>query len=203
MNTVKQRMSPLTALFLGLFGVVGLGVASGTVIVAYGMRVVDQSSEGIVGIVKSAVKGLPDFLDALPDAATELLADRRAPEYLQNLDVKAKFVVDSRSGAARPTLTIHNRGETMVSLLAVRVAALNDDGIPMGEWTEVVATPLAIDGNWRGPLMPHGTRHVLLSPWRRGLSGVSVEEIQAVVEVSDVRVWEGKQARVQTASAMP
>jgi hypothetical protein len=41
MNT-HQRMSPFTALFLGIFGVAAVGITAGGAIVLYGMRVADS-----------------------------------------------------------------------------------------------------------------------------------------------------------------
>ena len=84
-------------------------------------------------------------------------------------------------------LTIINKGDEIVSLLAVRVVALNSQGVPVREWTEVVATPLAIEGEWRGPLMPGNQRHAILSGYLgRGVDGE--EKYTAAIEIADVRV---------------
>jgi len=53
----------------------------------------------------------------------------------------------------------------------------------------VVATPLAIDDDWRGPLMPGATRYVVLSG-SRSLAG-KVGTVTAVTEIGEVRVWVG------------
>jgi len=82
----------------------------------------------------------------------------------------------------------------------VRVAALDVDGVARREWTEVVATPLAIDDDWRGPLLPGSKRHVVLSSWR-GVSAASATAIRGDVEISDVRVWRGSDGKLSVASA--
>ena len=46
-----------------------------------------------------------------------------------------------------------NTGDETVSMVAVRVAVLNEDGVPACEWTEVVATPSAVEGPWREPIL--------------------------------------------------
>ena len=74
--------------------------------------------------------------------------------------------------------------------MAVRVAALNEDQTPIREWTEVVATPLAIDDDWRGPIMPGETRYIVLSSGWRGLSLEDAGKIRGVVEISEMRIWE-------------
>ena len=163
----QNRMSPLTAFFLGVFGVGAVAIASGAGLVAYGMSIIDTNASAIVGFTRSTVENLPDLIESLPPAIAELLNDRRAPDYAKNIAVDVNFVsVKSGSGGLRPVMTITNNGNEVVSMLAVRVAALNGRKLPIREWTEVVATPVAVCDDWRGPLMPGATRHVVISTWR-------------------------------------
>ncbi len=188
------RMSPLTALFLGIFGVGAVGIASGTVVVLYGMRIIDTNASAVLGFADTTIGGtlenLPELLEALPEAVQDLLSDRRAPDYAANMDVAVDFVVDERSGGLRPAMTITNNGDRVVTLLAIRVAALSGSRVPLREWTEVVATPIAIDHDWRGPLYPGNTRYVVLSSAWRNIPTDKIREIQGAVEISDIRVWE-------------
>jgi len=73
-------------------------------------------------------------------------------------------------------------------MLAVRVAALNDQGLPVREWTELVATPIAIE-DWRGPLFPNKTRYVVVQAGWRGFGMDRLVSFTGVAEVSEIRVW--------------
>ena len=86
-------------------------------------------------------------------------------------------------------LTITNNGPEVVSLLAVRLAALNENEIPLREWTEIVATPIATCNDWRGPLFPGKKRHVRLSSWRT-TRAKDVSRITGAVEISELRLWQ-------------
>ena len=154
-----KRMSPLTAMFIGMFLVGGMTIAGVSSIVLYGMHIIDARVSDVFGLARGSVEGLPDLLESLPPAVAELLNDHRAPEYVKNLDVDVSLRVDER-GLVRPVMTVSNLGDDVVSMLAVRVAAIDADGVPLYEWTEVVATPVAVCDEWRGPLLPHSTRHV-------------------------------------------
>ena len=187
----QNRMSPLTAFFLGVFGIGAVSIGASAVVVLYGMRIVDTKASAVMTFVGGTVDGLPEFIDALPPALADLLNDRRAPEYAANLDIDVGFVADERTGRFRPAVSITNKGDEVVSLLAIRVAVLNEQHLPVREWTEVMATPIAIDNQWRGPLMPGDTRHALLSSYRRGIQVDQMSTIKAATEISEIRVWRG------------
>ncbi len=182
------RMSPLTALFGGMFFVGGVAIASGATVVLYGMKIIDSKASSVIHFAGNTIDGLPDLLRALPPAIGDLLNDRRAPEYAANIKIDAKMVADESGNVIRPVLTVRNEGTEMVSMLALRVAALDAKGVPVGDWTEVVATPIAVDDDWRGPLMPGATRYVRMNG--RRVSAESVAQITPVTEISDVRVWQ-------------
>lgn len=189
----QSRMSPMTALVIGVFGVGAVGIASVTAVVLHGFSVIDSKAGQILEFTETALtstlEGLPGLLDSLPEAVEELLNDRRAGDYVANIDVAVSFVHDEDSGRLRPVLAITNEGERVVSLLALRVVALDGQGIPMREWTEIVATPITIPNEWRGPLRPGNTRHVILSSWRRGITRKQANGITGAVEITNVRVW--------------
>ena len=185
----SRGMSPLTALFIGIFGVGALTIAGVSSVVLYAMRIADHRITDVLGLAENTIAGLPELIDSLPPAIGDLLNDRRAPEYAASLDVDVTFVTDERSGRIHPVMTIANKGDEVVSMLAVRVAALKANGVPIREWTEVVATPIAIENDWRGPLMPHATRHVVLSRCS-GFPVKNADAVTAVYEISEVRVWE-------------
>ena len=190
----QTRMSPITALFLGLFGVGAVGIASGTAITLYAMRVIDTTVGEVIsfadGTLLSTLENLPKIIESLPPSIQDLLDDERRPEYASQIAVTVNFLVDPDSKRIRPVMTLINNGSEVVSLLAIRVAALNENNLPVREWTEVVATPLALDDpDWRGPLFPGSTRYVVLSSSSRGPSIGNIGNLRGVVEISELRVW--------------
>ncbi|UCE60866.1 MAG: hypothetical protein JSU63_03770 [Phycisphaerales bacterium] len=194
-----KRMSPLTALFLGAFGVGAIGITCATGVVLFSLSMVDGHASTILGFATDTVEGLPELLRALPPGVNDVLSQRRAPGYASQIDVKATLVENGRAGTVRPVLTVTNSGDEAVSILALRVAVLNEDGIPVGEWTEVVATPLAIDGPWRGPILPGSSRHVVLRGAWRGLTS-GYDSLTPEVEIADVFVWTPTDEYITTAS---
>ncbi len=194
----QKRMSALTALVLGVAGVLAVGIASGSAVVAYTLHVAGGNTTALLGFAENTVKGLPELIEALPAAVGDILHDRRVPSYVSELDVEVTFVANTKGDRYRPVLTVTNGGSEVVSMLAVRVAALNKDGVPIGEWTEMVATPIALDDNdWRGPLMPGSPRYVMVGGWR-GLGSSSLSSLAPAVEISDIRVWIGDGAALGT-----
>lgn len=196
------RMSPLTAFFLGLFGVGAIGVASGAVIFLYGLRMVDRHFGSAVQIVENVAANLPDFIEGLPPAIKDALHDRRAPEYAANIETDVELVKSKDGESSFPTLTIKNKGNELVSLLTVRVAALDAQGRAIREWTTAAATPIGIEREWRGPLMPGSTRHVVLDHgcfFEDDLHGAE----SLVVEIADIRVWTSPTAEMQASAMNP
>ncbi len=199
MNTYN-RMSPLTAFFLGLFGVGAVGIAAGTSVVLYTLRVVDGELDTAVGLAGRIVGEVSEVLEDLPGGFGDLASFKRSPTYVQQVEVSAQIVSVAGRDRVRPVLTVINKGNEVISGLAVRVTALDGRGVPMVDWTEVVATPIAVDDDaWRGPMMPGATRHVALSSYR-GLFEM-VQGLTTHVEISDVWVWSGEKKVEGLASA--
>ena len=199
--TTHTRMSPLTAMFLGIFGVGGVGIFAGAAVVLYTLRIIDNKASALIGFAGTTVESLPELIASLPPAIGDVLNDRRAPDYAANLDLSVRFVANEQGEGVRPVVTVINKGKEVVSMLAVRVAALDARKVPVREWTEVVATPIAADDDWRGPLMPGATRHVVLSSWR-SFPADKAESISAAPEISELRVWEPKNRSAVAASGI-
>jgi len=191
MNPIT-RMSPLTAFFLGLFGVGGLAIAAGTVVLLTAMTMVEGQLSTLVHFSGKTIESLPELLDSLPPVLADTFHDRRDPAYAARIDVKTEFLADEKEGSIRPVLTITNTGSEVVSLLGVRVAALKNGSVPIREWTEVVATPITPgDDEWRGPLMPGAKRHVVLRTRALPPAIGNPESLIAATEISEIRVWQG------------
>ena len=200
MQANNGRMSPFTAFFLGLFGVAAVGIVAATAVTLSAVHTVNKQATSIVGFVADSVDGLPELIDSLPSAIGDILEDRRAPEYASEIAIDVNMIADDR-GHIRPVMTIENQGDEMITMLAVRVAALNGDNVPLREWTEVVATPIAIDHHWRGPIMPGKVRHVVGSRTYRGGSIDNLSKLAVATEISDIRVWTGSIRPLRTAAA--
>lgn len=185
----RERMSPLTALFLAA-GMVGITVVlSGTAVAIIGLTVVNNRLGSVLDLAGDTVLNLPEIIQKLPPAVQDVLNDRRAPEYRSLVDVDVQFTSDSQNGRLYPTLEIHNNGDSVVTMMGVRLSALNSHQVPVQDWSRLVATPIVIDGEWDGPLMPGETRYVVLDAYR-GLPAEMKETVRGVVEVSELRVWE-------------
>jgi len=190
----QKRMSPLTALVLGVSGVLAVAIASVSAVVVYGLNVAGGNTQAIVKFAENTVDGLPELLNALPPAVGDILNDHRDPSYVEHIEVDAKLVPNEENSEYRPTLVVRNTGTEVVSMLSVRVAALDQDGTVRREWTELAATPLSLDDeDWRGPLMPGATRHIVMHGWQTE-RGASMTTITPAVEIGDLRVWLGDRA---------
>ncbi len=206
MMSQSVRMSPLTAFFIGLFFCGAVAIASGAAVVLYGLRVAETQASRILGLAGDTLGNLPEVIEALPPALTELLNDRRAPEYAANIDVSAVFRRDAKTQRLHPVITVKNHGDKVVSLLTVRVVALDSNGVALRDWTQVVATPIGVDHDWPGPLLPNMPRHMVVNGGC-GHYGATVEgmgeavDFKAAIEIADVRVWLGAEKEVRTASA--
>jgi hypothetical protein len=173
-------------MFLGIFGVGGLTITSATAIVLYGMHIADRNVSSIVDVASGSVENLPQLLETLPDSLQKVFNDRRDLDYASNIEVDVKFLQSDDRHGVYPALTIRNNGDETVSLLTVRVAALDKHDVPLEEWTELVATPLGIEHDLRGPILPGTTRYVRLG--RGWLPAGSAAAFRGVPEIADVRV---------------
>lgn len=196
---IQKPRSALSTLALGLCGIVITGIFTGATVALYGMHVVDRKADSLLQTALVAIEGAPEFVKSLPAPVSDLLNDRRAPEYADQLDVKIELAPASgRSDILKPVLRITNRGPDLVSLLALRVVVLDPKGRPLAERNEWAATPLNADDNWRGPILPGATR--IFPAGRIFLRNAQAGSCTAVVEVTDVRVWQQPSRHAGTVS---
>ncbi|HVP09972.1 MAG TPA: hypothetical protein VMV94_02165 [Phycisphaerae bacterium] len=185
-TVVQKRMSFLSALVCSTALVVITIILSLTGITIYGMRLLDRKTDNLTGLIQESVKALPAVREALPPALADAFDDQRQPEYLQNLAISVKMADDQRGqrvGRHRVVVQVQNNGDETVTLLSMRLLELDADGDPVMEWSTWAATPLQLDGEWRGPLLPHETRRFAM--WCHSHDQV----VKVVHEVSDVRIW--------------
>ncbi|HMQ15649.1 MAG TPA: hypothetical protein PKC49_06715 [Phycisphaerae bacterium] len=167
----------LAAIASGFFGLLTVSVICATCIVGYGMVLADRH---LVRVVTS----LPELWDSLPPVISDALRDRRALDYRGQVDVVVRCVESSgRSGERRTVIEVANRGNEIISLLALRVTLCDGDEIPRDEFVTYVATPFAVpdEREFRGPLLPGETRRIarLIAPDR---------VLAASYEITDLRV---------------
>ena len=188
-HILLRKHSFLSSAAFGLSAIIITIILSGTVVVLYGVHLASEKSEQVIDLAQSAVRGLPEFQQALPPALADMLDDRRQPDYAGDLDITAK--VTSRAGTngrTRTVIEVVNSGDEVVSLLSLRVVLLGEHDHILSESQEWAATPVAIEDDWRGPLMPGAKRRFVCS--RTHMYNVGpMDEIKPEVEITELRVW--------------
>jgi hypothetical protein len=189
---VKKPRSALSTAAFGLSAFTVTVVVCATSIILYGLYIVDRKSDGLVDLLESSIVSLPEVAEALPPAISDVLRDRRAPDYAEQLDVSVRLAeVAGREGVTQPVIEVQNRGHRLVTLLSMRIVILDEDGRPAVESNEWAATPFAADDDWRGPLMPGSTRKLSGGYYRLG-DGRGIPGDRVSVEITDIRVWAGE-----------
>ncbi len=192
--TVRKH-SFLSSAAFGLSAVVIAVVVSLTVMALYGVHLASEKSERVLSLAEGAIRGLPEFREALPPALSDMLDDRRQPDYCQKLALDARLVTRPDShGRTATAIEITNTGDQVVSLLSLRVVLLDENGVLLTESQEWAATPFAADHDWRGPIMPGSKRRFLCSGGRLYDVG-PLEEVKPEIEITELRVWNGSQMR--------
>jgi hypothetical protein len=183
----------LSALVYGISGIVITAIVCASSIGFYALNVVDRKSENLVDMVMGVMRALPDVEAALPPILSDAISDQRDPEYLDRLDMSVELVADPDDPRiSRPVITVRNKGDQSVSLLAMRLVFLDASGAPVMERTEYVATPLAAGDEFRGPILPGSERKLAARGNLRAWSSVKVE-----YEITDLRVWNGDRSGSQ------
>jgi len=178
----------LSSVAMGLSAIVVTLILSGTGVLVYGIHLASEKSERVISLAQGAVQGLPMLTESLPPVLSDMLDDRRQPDYSNALAITAKLTTaPGPYDGTRTAIEIVNNGSEVVSLLSLRVIILDEHGRLISEGQEWAATPFAADCEWRGPIMP-GSRRYFVSD--RRLHDVSlVDELRPEVEITELRVW--------------
>lgn len=183
-TVVRKRLSFLSVTIISLTAIIVTTVVSASGLAIYALKIADGKTDSLVGLVGEAVQSLPEFCKGLPPALADAINDQRQPGYRDQLDVSVRLGREGRNRRGRVIIVeVVNRGEETVSLLSMRLVGLDGDGDPVFEKNTWVATPLQIDDDWRGPLLPHETRQIPLFCYGTGDS----QEVRA--EITDIRIW--------------
>ncbi len=188
-HVTVRKHSFLSSTAFGLSAIVITVIVSATVVLLYAVHLASDKSERIITLAQSAVRSLPEFQQALPPALADMLNDRRQPDYAGQLAITAKVTAQPGSnGRSRTAIEIVNNGNQVVSLLSLRVVLLDEHDELLCESQEWAATPVAVENDWRGPLMPGSKRRFVCSrscPYDVG----PLDVIKPEIEITELRVW--------------
>jgi hypothetical protein len=188
-HIMVRKNSFLSSTASGISAIVITVIVCGTLAVLYTVHLASDKSERIIGLAQSAVRGLPEFQRSLPPALADMLNDRRQPDYAGQLAISAKVVSRPGShGRTRTAIEIVNNGDEVVSLLSLRVVLLDENEQLITESQEWAATPVAIEDEWRGPLMPGSKRRFVCRrsyPFEVG----PLDTVKPEIEITELRVW--------------
>jgi len=184
-----RRHTFLSSLAMGLSAIVITLLVSGAVVTLYVVHLASEKSDQVLAVAKGAILGLPEFTKSLPPALSDMLNDHRDPRYTHALGITAKTI--SRLDEYGPVCTeieIVNNGDSVVSLLSLRITLLDDNRHLLGESQEWAATPVAAEGGWKGPILPGSKRHIVC---RTGLAWGEKPStsLNPEIEVTELRVW--------------
>lgn len=193
-TVVRKRLSCVSVLILSLTAIIITVVVSASGMAIYGLTVLDQKTDSLVGLVGEAARALPDLREALPPALADAIDDKRSPEYVDQLDVAVRAGGVDGWGRQHCLVEVKNTGDQVVSLLSMRVVGLDIDGDLVFERNAWAATPIQLEDDWRGPLLPHETRR--FSVWHCGPGAAS----KIAHEITDIRLWSGRPALQTEAS---
>ncbi len=197
--TVIKRGGFLSAIAHGFFGLLIVVVVSAATIGVYSLHIVDEKLDRVLGMGTSAAGSLPATLTelqkALPPALADALHDERAPEYRSQVDVKARLTDGLQPDQRQVVIEATNNGDRVITLMAVRVVLVDANDVPVSSIMTYAATPLTIDRDWRGPILPGSQRICSERLWR------SEAGLTARLEIADIRVWTGSEAQPAEALA--
>ena len=191
-HITNKKHTFFSALAMGLSAIVITFIISCTVVIIYGINFAGDKSEKLVSLAEDAIRGLPALQESLPPILTDILDDRRQPDYCNQLEITANTtLLPDRYGRVLTSVKVVNNGQEVVSLLSLRITVLNLHDEILAESNEWAATPFAAEHDWRGPLMPGSHRH-FTSSGRGAFPVSSLNDLKTEVEITDIRVWNGR-----------
>jgi hypothetical protein len=196
-SVIVNKGGFLASLAKGLFGTVMVLLVCGTSLGIYGLHVANSNVHLFTGQVGDIIQGvlarLPDLQKALPPILADAANDRRALDYRDAVHIAARL---ERSGQEERdgtlVLEVKNDGKDAISLLTVRVVVQDHSKARFCELPILVATPLQLEDQWRGPIQPGETRIV-----PRRLSDL-VGDTKISTELTDLRVFNSPAAASQS-----
>lgn len=189
-----------SSLVLGVFGTICVVVICATCVAVYGFKVVNDRVDSLIEMSPAAITALANWQQALPPAVNDALHDRRAPAYRDQVHVTATLVRDWKTERLVPIVEVSNEGDQIISLMSLRLQIEDEENLPVQEFTVYAATPLAIEAEWRGPLLP-GSKRKFKAPQ---IHVASLGELSVCWEISELRVWDGENVpRAEVSLTLP
>ena len=180
-----RRHGFLAAVAYGVFGTLTAIVVCATGLGVYALHVADDKADRLLSAGAGVFTSLPEIQESLPPVLSDMLQDRRSPSYREQVDLNCRLVA-STDGRPYNHVVIEatNHGPATITLMALRVVLVDDEGVPVRAMSTYAATPATIENDWRGPLLPGSTRQCSFNVYgdARGL--------KPIMEVTDLRVWE-------------
>ena len=167
---IHKRMSVFSVAIFSLAMVLIAAIGCATALAFHAIAIVDRRT-------------LPEITEALPPALADAIDDERRTDYLADLTITSRIVDSDHRGRSRGVVTITNDGDRVVSLLSLRVVGLDSGDTPVWEDVTWGATPIQIDDEWRGPLLPGVRREIPVSSYSRDRATT------LKCEVTDIRLW--------------
>lgn len=185
-TVVNRRMGLGASIVWGLTGIIVTAIVAGSGLAVYALRVVDRRADGAVVLVSRVLGELPEYRAALPPALADAIDDVRRPDYRNQLAVTTKLLPRDGRNHQSASVEVRNGGEELVSLLSMRIVGMDSEGQAVEERMTYAATPIQIDDEWRGPLLPGETRRFVVR-WR------AHDKVSDVThEITDLRVWKDR-----------
>ncbi len=180
---VVKKGGAFSALFYGIAMIVTTGILSASAVGLYGLRILDRRFDALGEAGEKLIEALPHWQQTLPPVLADAFNDRRAPQYMTSLEIRARRVEGGTHGRQRVLIEVTNRGDEAVSLLTLNLVLQDADGVPLRDLRTFAATPLALsDPQFRGPLYP--------GMQRRYVEWVEADGAESVVaEVVQLRVF--------------
>lgn len=185
-SVVVKKGGAITALISGVFGTLIVCVICGAGLGFYAMNLADRKVSEFLQSGRTLLDVVPELRESF-GMVTDLLNDRRAPEYRRELDVSAEVAPGrGRHEECAIVVEVANNGDDVVTYLTARVVLEGADGTPLDEYRTFVATPISVpDDQWRGPLLPGSVRRFAVPVRVIG----SARDLTATIEVTDLRTW--------------
>ena len=182
---IVKKSSFLSAIAFGFFGTLAIVIVCAASVAFYAVNVIDRKTNDVFDLGSNIVTELPELKEALPPVVSDALNDRRAPDYRQKIEVAARLIEGEHKHSDKVVFDISNNGDELITMLALRGTLLDESGTIVRSFVSYPATPLAIDNDWPGPLMPGSTRQIGINIYHHS----DLANGKVTVELADLRVW--------------
>jgi len=185
---IKKRLSFFSVFAMSLSAIIISVVVCASVIGVYALNIADRRIDTVGELIEQTVRSLPEVRKSLPPVLADAFNDERRPDYVDRLAITVRYVERGeghrhRHRRRRTVVEVENTGDEVVSLLSMRIVGLDAQGDPIYERNTWAATPIQIEDDWRGPLLPHEKRRFAV--WCYFHCDIA----EVTHEITEVRTW--------------